>query len=424
MPMKPTAPARPWQACVGAGLRRNDVGLGEAACDKYSVIPAQAGIHASFSACDAGGRSSRRKRPRSACALAALVISATLFDPSIAAAQRKPDTAGVATQEIEVRARPIAGFAKNGGAPRLSPRLAWRGGLELASFSTHFGGWSGLVLGKDGKSLVAVSDSGIWMTGELTYDGVRPSGISSARIGPLRTRKGDALTRQRDRDAEAIALASGTPTNGKVYIGFERNSRIGLFDIGKEGLDGPSAYMAMPPGARRMRNEGIEALTVLAGGPRKGALVAFAESPPRGETLHRGWIWVSGKPQPFSVAAGDGYGITDAASLADGSVLIIERRFRWLEGLRVRLRLLAADGIEPGGTAAGEILLEAGNGNAEIDNLEALALSEDEDGGIVVTLMSDDNFNRFLQRTVLLQFTLKAEPAAEAAARAARAAAP
>lgn len=78
-----------------------------------------------------------------------------------------------------------------------------------------------------------------------------------------------------------------------------------------------------------------------------------------------------------------------------------------MEGLRVRVRLLNAESIKPGGAAKGEILLAASNGDAEIDNLEAIALSRDKKGETVVTLMSDDNFNRFLQRTVLLQFTLK-----------------
>ena len=360
----------------------------------------------------------RGRRVRSwmfvAAAAAALAVEAPAW------AQVKPDSADIATQDIKIRARPIARFPKGAAAPAMSPRLEWRGGLELASFSTDFGGWSGLVLDREGKSLVAVSDSGIWLTGELTYDGTRPSGIASARIGALRTLNGGALTRNRDRDAEAIALASGTPTKGEVYIGFERNSRIGVFEIGEDGLGAPASYLTMPQEARRMRNEGIEALTVLAGGRHKGALVAFAENPLRGEKLHRGWMWISGKPQPFSVAGVDGFGITDAASLADGSVLIVERRFRWLEGLRLRLRLLGAESIKPGGTATGEILLEANNANAEIDNLEALALSQGEDGEVVLTLMSDDNFNRFLQRTVLLQFTLKDEPAAEASADATR----
>lgn len=343
---------------------------------------------------------------------AAVAVLATV---GAASAQVKPDTAGIGTQQIEVRAHAIESFAKSGAGPTVSPRLQWRGGLELSSPSTHFGGWSGLALSPDGKSLVAVSDSGIWMTGELAYDGRRPKGIVSARIGALRNSKGAPLAKPRERDAEAITLASGTPAKGTAYIAFEQADRIGVFQLDEDGLGRPSSYMDMPKEAARMRMDGIEALTVLAGGPHKGALIAFAENPPRGEKVHRGWIWISGKPKGFTVPDIGGFSITDAASLADGSVLIVERRFRWTEGLKVRLRLLEADSIAPAGTAKGEVLLAADNASAEIDNLEALAVSRGEDGETVVTVMSDDNFNRFLQRTVLLQFTLKDEPATEAA---------
>ena len=45
----------------------------------------------------------------------------------------------------------------------------------------------------------------------------------------------------------------------------------------------------------------------------------------------------------------------------------------------------------------------------EIDNMEALGVHTDAKGQTVLTLMSDDNFNGFLQRTLLLQFTLTGE---------------
>lgn len=328
----------------------------------------------------------------------------------------KPDTAGIDTHEIEVRARPIAEFARNGATPTLSPRLEWRGGLVLTSLSPHFGGWSGLVLDRNGKDLVAVSDSGVWMTAKLTYEGVRPRGLRDVRVGALRTLKGGPLTKVRERDAEAITLASGTTAKGSAYIAFEQADRIGVFPFGKDGLGKPASYLTMPKEAARMRLDGIEALAVLAGGPRAGSLVAFAENPLRGEKEHRGWIWVSAVPRGFTVPDIGGYSITDAASLANGSVLVIERRFRWTEGLKLRLRLLDAGGIKPGGTARGEVLLDASNATAEIDNLEGLAVSQGDDGEEVITLISDDNFNRFLQRTLLLQFALKEPPAAKAAA--------
>jgi hypothetical protein len=42
----------------------------------------------------------------------------------------------------------------------------------------------------------------------------------------------------------------------------------------------------------------------------------------------------------------------------------------------------------------------------QIDNMEGLSVHTDADGAVVLTLVSDDNFNHFLQRTVLLQFRL------------------
>lgn len=344
-----------------------------------------------------------------------LVVAAAvtvLFGAERASAQMKPDTAGMATQEIEVTARPIATFERS-GQDKPNPKLAWRGGLVLSSPSSYFGGWSGLSLSEDGKSLVAVSDAGMWMTGEIAYDGDRPKALRGARVGALKAIKALPLRRNRDRDAEAITLAGGSLVKGTAYVAFEQNDRIGVFPLEKGRLGAPTKYLEMPREATRMRMDGIEALTVLAGGPNKGALVAFAENPLRGEKQQRGWIWKSGGAKGFTVPGVEGYGITDAASLADGSVLILERRFRWFEGVRIRLRRLAAGSLKPGGKAAGEILLEADSA-MEIDNLEALAITEGADGETVITLMSDDNFNRFLQRTVLLQFTLKDAPRREA----------
>lgn len=343
-----------------------------------------------------------------------LILLGLTLPTHSALAQWKPDTASLAPQAIEIQARPIAGFIKSGG-PFESSRLEWRGGLVLSSSSPHFGGWSGLAISRDGTRLLAVSDAGLWMRGELAYDeGGRPEAVRSARIGPLKTRKGNALDRHRDRDAEAIVLASGTLDKGTAYIAFEQSDRIGVFPLGKAGVGKPSSYLTMPKETAGMRINGIEALAVLAGGPNKGALVAFAENPLRGEKTHRGWIWMGGKPESFTVEGIGGFSITDAAALGDGSILVLERRFRWLEGLHIRLRHLAADGVRSSGAATGEVLLDVDTGT-EIDNLEGMAVSEGPSGETVITLISDDNFNRFLQRTLLLQFALKETRTARAA---------
>lgn len=330
-----------------------------------------------------------------------------------ARAQWKPDAVGVAPHAVDITARPIAQFSKSSTAFTNS-RLAFRGGLVLTSPSKYFGGWSGLALDADGRRFVSVSDAGLWMTGELVYDGEgRPQSVRRARIGAFQTLKGKPLDRGRDRDAESVTLAAGTPERGTAYVAFEQHDRIGVFPVAKGVLGKPASYLTMPKEASRMRMDGIEGLTVLAGGPHTGALVAFAEHPLRGEKRHRGWIWLGGTPRGFTLSGASGFGVTDVASLPDGGLLVLERRFRWLEGLRIRLRHIPAADVKPGADLTGEILLEADTAQ-QIDNLEALAVSRGSEGEIVVTMMSDDNFNRFLQRTLLLQFTLEETQTARA----------
>jgi len=206
-------------------------------------------------------------------------LCAAVLGAASAAAQGKPETAGIETHGIAVRARDISSFAKAGAQPTLSSRLEWRGGLVLSSESENFGGWSGLVLSDDGKSLLAVSDSGVWMSGTLSYDGKRPKALEAVRLGPLRAIKGVPLSRRRERDSEAITLASGTPRNGSAYVAFEQIDRIGLFEIRKGELGKPSRYIDMPKEAASMRTDGIEGLTVLAGGVYKGSLMGFRGEP-------------------------------------------------------------------------------------------------------------------------------------------------
>ena len=65
---------------------------------------------------------------------------------------------------------------------------------------------------------------------------------------------------------------------------------------------------------------------------------------------------------------------------------------------------------------AGETLLEADLAH-EIDNMEGLAISRDASGTAILTLISDDNFNTALQRTLLLQFAYPGDPAKALATR-------
>lgn len=346
----------------------------------------------------------RLARPFAVAVLFALLTGAAIQGPAFA--QFKPDTKDVEVRPIDVTASPISGFEKLAPARHRFGRLEWRGGLVLTSSAEAFGGWSGLALEADGERFVAVSDAGVWMTGRIGYDGDRPAAITDARLGPLQALGGKTLKRNRDRDAEAVAIDSGTLANGTLLVSFEQHQRIGRFDIDERGLSAPRGYLDMPPEMKRKRKgDGLEAMTVLRGGPWKGAVVAFAEHLLDAAGRHTGWMWVKGKPQPLALADIDGYAITGAASLADGSLLVLERRFRWFDGVKMRLRLVGAAELQPGAAITGETLIDVGMGH-EIDNMEGIAVHRGRRGETVVTLLSDDNFNGFLQRTLLLQFTL------------------
>jgi hypothetical protein len=74
----------------------------------------------------------------------------------------------------------------------------------------------------------------------------------------------------------------------------------------------------------------------------------------------------------------------------------------------MRLRLIPANEVAPGTRTAGRTLFE-GDSSFEIDNMECVAAHNGAGGETVLSLMSDDNFNALLQRTVFLQFALVKE---------------
>jgi hypothetical protein len=99
-----------------------------------------------------------------------------------------------------------------------------------------------------------------------------------------------------------------------------------------------------------------------------------------------------------------GFDITDAAALPDGGIVVLERRFRYSEGVKMRIRRIAAKDLKPGALVSGEVLLEA-NDSLNIDNMEGIAVHRGASGETILTLISDDNFSA-LQRTLLMQFAL------------------
>ncbi|MGI9478950.1 MAG: esterase-like activity of phytase family protein, partial [Hyphomicrobiaceae bacterium] len=300
--------------------------------------------------------------------LTLLVVPLTLVG-GIALAFAKPNASRLTTEALTIRAAPIRSFAKSGRGGDQVGRLRFRGGLVLRTTHTAFGGFSGLEISPDGKQLLAVSDAGAWLKAKLQYRNGRPAGLHSASLGPILALGNKRLRRGRDRDAEALRLLTGDLKSGIVLVGFEANQRIGYFKLRSGRIHSPSRYLRPP--VRLGRNKGIEATGVLRAGPRKGAIVAFAERTLDRNGHHRGWIWHRGKVLPLALTNVAGFDITDIAGAMDGSLYVLERRFRWSEGVKMRIRRIAAKRLKPGAVLSGEIMMAADLGS-EIDNMEGL----------------------------------------------------
>lgn len=314
-----------------------------------------------------------------------------------------------APQDIAILAQPIPHFDRGQPTQKQFGDLEYRGGLVLTSASADFGGWSALIMAPDGKSLLAVSDVGGWLTADLAYEDGRPARLSRARIGPLLSASGNLLKSKVEQDAEGATLLEGNLSNGTLLISFERHHRIGRFPIRDGVVQAPTDTLKLPAEVSRMRaNQGIEAIAAVKSGPLKGSVVGFAERLTGGSGYHTGLIWPpgGGAPRRFQLADIDGFNITDTAALPDGDLLVLERRFNWAEGVKMRLRRLTGKDVVPNARLDGRTLLEA-DGNYQIDNMEGMAVHRNAGGEVILTLISDDNFSHFLQRTVLLQFKLR-----------------
>src|SRR5690606_24768379 len=89
-------------------------------------------------------------------------------------------------------------------------------------------------------------------------------------------------------------------------------------------------------------NGGIEALAVLRAGPGRGALLALTEDDLDRDGNHIGWLIGGSAPGALAIRRIGGFSITDVTSLPNGDIALLERRFRFTEGVKMRLRRIRA----------------------------------------------------------------------------------
>ncbi len=346
----------------------------------------------------------RRPVRRFAADVAALLFVAFTLTAASAVADsgaRDWPAQGPAPVSITVEARPLAAFRRGDPTEVMFGSLRFRGGLLLTSSFKHFGGLSSLRIDADGAGFLSVSDKGHWIAGRFVYRNGGLAGVRDVVAAPILGSDGRPITARGWYDSESLARAGAT-----VYVGLERVHRILKFDFNDGGLASPGRSIPVPPALRALPpNKGIEALvTVPEGQPLGGTLVAISERGFDANGHIQGFLIGGPSPGAFAIRRTAYYDISDATLLPDGGLLLLERKFSLRGGIGVRIRRLALAELAPGAVVDGPTLFEADLGD-EIDNFEGIDAHRTEDGETVITLVSDDNFS-FLQRTLVMQFTL------------------
>jgi hypothetical protein len=325
-------------------------------------------------------------------ACAAFAIAAMLQAPASHAQDKgAPDT-------IEIQAREITSFDRRNPEARRFGALEFVGGLVLESKHKNFGGISGLHIAQDGVSFTAHSDRGHWLRGKFKLDGDRVTGIENAGMAPMLGPDGRTLTSRRWFDTEAL-----TADSENFYVGIERANRILRYRIA-DGMNARGIPVQIPSGIRNLPfNQGLEALAFVPKAmPLAGSLLAIAELglDEKGNIL----AFILGGPTPgiFTIKRIGSFEISDAAISPTGHLIIVERYFRFVTGIHLRIRAIPLSEVKPGALVDGTVLLEA-DSNFDIDNMEALSITKNAAGQIMLTMLSDNNFNYF-QRTILLRF--------------------
>lgn len=333
-----------------------------------------------------------------AIGLPALVVALSIVSACSTAAREPAPPAA-----IEIDARTVPFNTDDPGAAEIG-KLRWRGGLALTAKDRRFGGWSDLWIAPDGVGLRSISDEGSWLVAGLRYDkDGRLVGMVPGLIGSLRGENGQYLVDKIETDAEGMARLP----DGGWLVSFERDHRVLQYPSGEErdgqGLAGIPRRLSTPPEFRRQpANGGIETIVVL---PDRRTILISEEMTEKPGTVV-GWIVdTEGTWRKFHYQTRDGdHRPTSIAVLPDGNLVLLERAFDPVRGVRIAVKRIRLADIQPDAIVRGEELAWLRQ-PLTVDNLEGIATGRGPRGETLLWLISDDNFNP-LQRTILLHFEL------------------
>ena len=271
-------------------------------------------------------------------------------------------------------------------------KLKFVSGVEIKSNHPDFGGLSGLIINED-KSLIAVGDQGIWLTGKIkTDENGKLVEIIDGRLGHLKGNKNNPLYMlgKSYTDAESIEHY-----NNKFVVSFERKHRILIFNnifSRSEIFYDRIKYLDLPD------NGGIEAMAPL----KNNSIFFLSENLIHPDDKIAGYLLSDNKLKKVYVKKNGSFKPTDMSSLPDGNILLLERSFSPVKGASARISVIKYEDLKPNSVILPSTL-DTLKPPMVVDNFEGISFLKHNDGGYYIFILSDDNFN-FLQKTLLYQF--------------------
>ncbi len=300
---------------------------------------------------------------------------------------------------ISINSRLIETF-KVGSSQTKFGDFEFVGGLELSSSSSFLGAMSAIRLADDRSRFLGVMDTGFWYAGRLERDPTgRPIGVADFTVSPILDSLGNASEEKWMFDAEGLVLRGD-----EVLVSFERRHRVDIYPADRPGGSTPLGSLpVLIPEVEFRGNRGLEMVAVAPEASQlSGAVVAISEKSLNTSGDIYAAILTGPSKGVFFVKRDPPFDITDGDFLPNGDLLLLERRFSIAQGVGMRIRRIDGSRLGPGNLVDGETILEADYGY-QIDNMEGLDVTADEDGQIFVTLVSDDNHS-ILQRNLILEF--------------------
>lgn len=278
-------------------------------------------------------------------------------------------SAGVARADGQGRAQFVASFAWQMNKP-------W------------FGGWSGIEISPDGTQMTAITDRGRLIRADVHRTNGQITGIAPRKWWRLKASTGRVLTKQIT-DSEGLALDSA----GRIHISFEGITRVARYHPpggAASVLPSHKAFKTFP------RNGSLEALAIDA----QNRLFTIPEKLYKTDRMQIYAVQNGTFALKFGLSGGDGFLPVGADFDAQGRLYVLERGWN-IFGFRTRVRRWD---MSEDGPANEQLLLQTETGTH--DNLEGLAVWQDEAGRTRITMISDDNF-LWLQRTEIVEYSVR-----------------